>query len=64
MAIPSFLKQPRKIVQIALAAIVDSDGVHRDVLYALCDDGSVWRLYRSGGEQRWGRQLDIPQPEA
>jgi hypothetical protein len=32
----------RKVVQITVAATTDDDG-RRDYLYALCNDGTIWR---------------------
>lgn len=46
---------PRKIVQIASGADLS--------VFALCDDGSLWRYYYSEGaeEWRWSRLEPIPQ---
>jgi hypothetical protein len=34
----------RKIIQIQVAATIDRYDVQYDDVYALCDDGSVWRI--------------------
>jgi hypothetical protein len=36
-----------------------------DILYALCDDGSIWRRPMSGAykEEKWERVDDIPQDD-
>lgn len=46
----------RQVVQIAAAA-----GQNVDVLYALCDDGSVWAIASLKTEVPWRRLPDIPQ---
>jgi hypothetical protein len=48
----------RKIVQIATAARNDSEGDGSRFLYALCDDGSIWRMSDLRG---WHQLPDIPQ---
>ena len=48
----------RQVVQIAAAS-----GQNVDVLYALCDDGSVWAIAPLKVETPWRRLLDIPQDQ-
>ena len=50
----------RKIVQIAAKSGDQAEG---DKIYALCDDGSLWRKndYPDGGE--WCAVEPIPQPD-
>lgn len=54
----------RRIVQIS-ASPNGADADSSDVIYALCDDGSVWRLcghsYDNQHERRWTCMPDIPQ---
>jgi hypothetical protein len=48
----------RKIIQITTIGHADS----YEVVYALCDDGSVWRLFvTSSGIGDWHRIQEIPQ---
>ena len=56
----------RKPVQLATGAIGEPYGDEKNdtetighTIYALCDDGSIWRLYNDG----WIRLDDIPQDE-
>lgn len=52
----------RKITQITVSAVPDES----DIIYALCDDGSVWALWREiDGNHRspWERMKDIPPGE-
>lgn len=47
----------RKIVQV-------TTGVHwadEHVLYALCDDGTLWYLSSEKGKTMWVREIPIPQ---
>lgn len=55
----------RKIVQIALAATPETrDGCEARVLFALCDDGTVWAINLLGVYPRpWKRLEPIPQDE-
>lgn len=48
----------RKIIQITVSAVPDEC----DTLYALCDDGSLWTLWRGDLKgPKWERMSDIPQ---
>lgn len=52
----------RKVIQIACQApaMNDNDGFCYSALFALCDDGSIWKL--SGREfSRWERVESVPQ---
>jgi hypothetical protein len=51
---------PRKIVQITAATAGDG-GEQWSVVYALCDDGTVW--WKSSPSGRWEQIRDIPQPQ-
>jgi hypothetical protein len=42
----------RKIIQIQVAATIDSCDDKYDDVYALCDDGSVWRILSNTDEDR------------
>jgi len=46
----------RKVVQIAATGLKDAS----DVVYALCDDGSILSLIVDAGE--WYEEPPIPQP--
>lgn len=54
----------RRIVQIA-ASLNEGGADGCDIIYALCDDGSAWRLcghsYNNQHERKWTRLPDIPQ---
>ncbi len=52
---------PRKIVQITATPGDDVAG-SADVVYALCNDGSLWELYNED-EGKWSRLPDIPQSQ-
>ncbi len=47
----------RKIIQIAVTAIPEQS----DVIYALCDDGSVWSLWLGSDPHEWYRMKDVPE---
>jgi hypothetical protein len=55
----------RKIVQIAVGIAVDGAEGYFEKLYALCNDGSLWRLDgpASGRGQSWNSVRKIPQPD-
>mgnify|MGYP000862608435 CR=1 FL=1 len=48
----------RKIIQIEQS----SGSSPYDYTMALCDDGTVWKIFNGNGE-RWRRLPDIPQEE-
>lgn len=48
---------PRKIVQITM-----SQSASFTMLYALCDDGTLWYL-SSSDPRRWKRETPIPQDD-
>lgn len=53
--------EPRKVIQIATH--YDSDSAIY-VLYALCNDGSMWINYDLlGGELAWKKIPAIPEPD-
>jgi len=53
-------KKARKVVQIATSSVPDEP----DILYALCNDGTIWSLNLGARtENHWQRAKDIPQPE-
>ena len=55
----------RKVVQIFLKP--EGPGVGFDVLFALCDDGSMWMLPRpigQMGESKWRQIEGVPQEES
>jgi hypothetical protein len=40
------------------------EGGSADILYAICDDGSIWRRYMAlYQETKWDRVEDIPQDD-
>ena len=45
----------RKIIQIIMSPV--------HTIYALCEDGSMWAMYRGGGDMRWYRIENIPDDE-
>jgi outer membrane protein assembly factor BamB len=47
----------RRITQIAIDSAIDTT----TLLYALCDDGTVWGLEHSLGEEIWKLKTPIPQ---
>ena len=53
----------RKIIQITATAV--DDIAEADILYALCDDGTVWwtRPLWAGEHDTWRKIHDIPQEE-
>lgn len=50
----------RKIIQIAVATDAQDDT--DTTIIALCNDGTVWRMWAS--TEQWKRLPDIPQPAA
>ena len=51
----------RQVIQIAATA---TDDAAADMLYALCDDGTMWELYLGGNKGlQWKEIPDVPQPE-
>jgi uncharacterized Fe-S cluster protein YjdI len=61
---PEESKPRRKVIQIVdLSHIkVNSPGLHRCALAALCDDGTIWVF--EAREKRWHKIKDVPQTEA
>ncbi len=54
----------RKIIQIAIAATPETrDGSEARVLYALCDDGTVWSIDRFEAQRTWRLVEPIPQDD-
>lgn len=53
----------RKIIQISSTSVVDSSDFETYVVYALCNDGSVWEIAdcTGNGHITWNRLPDIPQ---
>lgn len=54
----------RKIIQIATASMSTpaTEPTGQNILYALCDDGSVWYLQSSNRSTTgWRKDTDIPQ---
>lgn len=51
----------RKIIQIAATSVEDE----ADIVYALCDDGSLWWTHPHwiGEQDTWRKASDIPQEE-
>jgi hypothetical protein len=47
----------RKVVQLI---VLPQEGQTCNEVYALCDDGTMWRRYEPQG---WDQTLGIPQPE-
>jgi hypothetical protein len=48
----------RKIIQITAMGVTDKT----ETIYALCDDGSVWRLLVTArGVSNWHQLPDLPQ---
>ena len=54
------MKKTRKIIQIS----TDSSEEGPAMFYALCDDGSVWRMIYRHPKGAWERMPDIPQDKA
>lgn len=60
----------RRIVQIATAAAYDSQpdgGQYHEVVFALCGDGSLWRLNQPFQQHptkapEWVKMPDVPGP--
>lgn len=50
----------RKIIQICSSSLRD-DYIAPDILYALCDDGTVW--FMESVDKGWHKISDIPQGE-
>jgi len=53
------MTKTRKIIQIAIDPTQDCSSC---VVYALCDDGTVWSRVDLPGKQ-WSRMNDVPQHE-
>jgi hypothetical protein len=54
------LVMKRKVIQIAASA----GTLQYNTLYALCDDGTLWRQrVNSGGDGEWEKMRGVPQPE-
>jgi hypothetical protein len=52
----------RKVIQICVEPSTEDD---YGALYALCEDGSIWRKYKIGhptGEESWCPIEDVPEP--
>lgn len=56
------MNNKRKIVQIAATA---DPGATSDLLYALCDDGTLWWIEPQlrGDKDIWRKVRDVPQEE-
>lgn len=52
----------RKAIQVAVA-VHEGKGSHNypDMLYALCDDGTIWYCSCLATGEQWRRVSDIPQ---
>ena len=50
----------RKIIQIAIDPAPDCDSA--PVVYALCNDGTVWSRLDIPGK-KWSQMDDVPQPQ-
>jgi hypothetical protein len=54
----------RKVIQIAAQAPssgTDSDAGNDAVLFALCDDGTIWFYEFMGKNSKWERFHEVPQ---
>jgi hypothetical protein len=49
----------RKVIQLCVSP--EFEGEVGDVLYALCDDGTVWSLWLGADKPEWSRVNSIPQ---
>lgn len=56
------MNSKRKIIQITATSVEDE----ADILYALCDDGTLWWTHPMwvGEKDTWIKVRDIPQEEA
>jgi len=50
----------RKIVQITSSAAVE-DNNYSNILFALCDDGTVWKKETAGSYDSWEAIENVPQ---
>jgi hypothetical protein len=51
------MAKTRKVIQIAMG------GEGNDQLYALCDDGTIWKRLKHAGGYEWIQiTADVPQP--
>jgi hypothetical protein len=59
------MTQERKIIQIAAGSLAENSGVHGPhvLLYALCNDGTVWETLDAWEGRPWVQVPPIPQPE-
>lgn len=54
-------KPARKIVQLAVAQETEW---HKDCVFCLADDGTLWSLTCPDGNERWAQLPPIPQDDA
>lgn len=54
------MNNTRRIIQIAIDPSPDSGST--SVVYALCNDGTVWSRVDIPGKQ-WSQMDDVPQPQ-
>jgi len=53
----------RKPVQIATVSL-NSDYSDSDIIYALCDDGTIWFTAVKSGDYVWSKVNPIPQDDS
>lgn len=63
MSKASGLELPRKVIQITAMPCADNNhSFHDTILYALCDDGTMWKKH--GGQDTWIQLPPIPKDGA